>query len=187
MPLPIAHGLVGATIVALGRPQSTLNRDWHVLLLGSVFAISPDFDFFLIRGLHFGRGLHRGFSHSILAAFIVTASMLAVLGISHLRNVLALGAAFLSHGLLDFLTTKRGGGVELLWPFLRERFKSGLIGFSEFPVGFSLKEVIKASLIELVVFVPILLAVLLIRELMFRSLNSKRKAQSSDSVEPTAS
>lgn len=185
MPLPIAHGLVGASVVALGRPQSTLNRDWYVLLFGAALAISPDFDFFLIRGRHLGRGLHRGFTHSILTAFVVTALMLSVLGIPHLRNVLALGAAFLSHGLLDFLTTKRGGGVELLWPLLRERFKLGLIGFSEFPIGFSLKEVVKASLIESVVFVPLLLGVLLIRELVSRKLNSMRQAQSDRPFEPT--
>jgi|SRR2546423_1047225 len=164
MPLPISHSLVGAGLAALSRPQSSLKRDWPVLLLAAFLATTPDFDFFLIWGLHLSRSFHRGPTHSIFLAAIVTGLMLLGSGFSNVRTVLACGAAFLSHGILDFLTTKLGGGVELLWPFSDVRLKLGVVGFSEFPNGFHLAEVVRSSLIEVAVFTPVLLAVLLIRE-----------------------
>ncbi len=163
MPLPISHGLVGASVAALGQPQSPLLRGWQSLLLGALLAIGPDFDFFLVWGLHLGRGLHRGFTHSLVLAGVVTALMLMMLGISRIREAISYGSAYLSHALLDFSTTKFGGGVELLWPFSTKRFKLELIGLSEFPVGFKLSEVIKYGAIELMIFVPLLLSILLIR------------------------
>ena len=162
MPLPISHGLVGASAVALWRLHGSLSSDWHKLLLGAFLAISPDFDLFLDWGFHI-RGLHRGFTHSILMAVIVSSLVLSILGWSQIKNALAYGTAFLTHGLLDFSTTKIGGGVQLLWPFIDDRFKLGLIGFSEFPYGFPLREIIKSSLIELLIFAPMLLIVLLLR------------------------
>jgi membrane-bound metal-dependent hydrolase YbcI (DUF457 family) len=175
MPLPIAHGLVGASVVALWRPKGLLGRDWRKMLIGAALAISPDLDFFLPWGLHL-RGWHRGFTHSISLALAATGLMIAVLGISHLRDALAYGTALLSHGLLDFLTTQKGGGVELLWPFSNERLKLGWIGFSEFPFGFHVVEVIKASLIEILVFAPVLVALLLLREYVFTSFRPTRNA-----------
>ncbi len=172
MPLPIAHGLVGASIVAICRPQSSFTRDWKLLLFGAVLAISPDFDFFLVWGLHSGRGLHRGFTHSIPFALVVTFFLLAISGLPHIKAALVCGAAFLSHGLLDFATTKRGGGVELLFPFSTERLKLGVIGISEFPHGFQLLEIIKASVIEIIVFTPVLLVILLVREYAASGFNS---------------
>jgi membrane-bound metal-dependent hydrolase YbcI (DUF457 family) len=168
MPLPISHGLIGASTVALWRPYGLVSVDWPHLIFGAFLAISPDFDFFLVWGLHM-RGWHRGFTHSILMAVIVTILMLVTLGFSQIKNALAYGTAFLSHGLLDFATTKIGGGVKLLWPFLDNRFKLGLIGFSEFPYGFSVSEVVKSILIELLVFGPVLLLILLLRKFVFRA------------------
>jgi inner membrane protein len=176
MPLPIAHGLVGASVVALCHPKSSFMRDWKLLLLGAILAISPDFDFFLIWSLHLGRGLHRGFTHSILVALIVTFFLSVIIGLSHIRVALACGAAFLSHGLLDFATTKRGGGVELLFPFSSARLKLSVIGISEFPYGFQLLEIIKSSVIELVLFTPMLLVILLVREYAASDFNSVKGA-----------
>lgn len=164
MPLPIAHSLAGASVVALARPRGSIATDWRLLLLGGFLAVTPDFDFLLIWTLHVSRSLHRGPTHSIFFALVVAALMLMVAGFSRGGAVLACGAAFLSHGVLDFLTTKRGGGVKLLWPFSDERFKLGVVGFSEFPHGFNLVELLKASAIELIVFTPILLTVLVVRE-----------------------
>jgi membrane-bound metal-dependent hydrolase YbcI (DUF457 family) len=185
MPLPIAHSLVGASVVAFSRPRGSLKSDWPLLLFGAFLAISPDFDFLLIWSLHLRRGLHRGPTHSIFIALIVTGLMLIGTGFSHIRSVLACGAAFLSHGLLDFLTTKWGGGVKLLWPFSDERLKLGLVGFSEFPQGFNLMELVKSSLIELMAFAPILLAVLLMRGYLLQH-SAMRETQSNKSFERPA-
>lgn len=167
MPLPIAHGLVGASTVAAARPRNTIKRDWLMLVAGAVLAIIPDFDFFPSVVLHASRSWHRGFTHSILMAVIVFGFLLLVLGTSRLKESVAFVVAYLSHGLLDWATTKRGGGVELLWPFSTERFKLGLIGFSEFTHGFALPEMIKDGLIEFAVFTPLLLIILLLRERLF--------------------
>lgn len=169
MPLPISHSLVGASVAALVRPQTSIRQDWLVLLSAAFLAVAPDFDFFLVWGLHLSRGLHRGPTHSIFLALIVTSLLLIGTGFSRIKSVLACGVAFMSHGILDFATTKIGGGVELLWPFSDERLKLGVVGFSEFPHGFNLVEVIKSGLIELVAFAPILLIVLLLREYLTRA------------------
>ena len=171
MPLPVAHGAVGAGLVALVRPRSSVRRDWKMLMIGALLAISPDLDFFFLWGLHL-KGWHRGFSHSIMMALFVTALLFAWLGRSRTREVIAYGLAFLSHGLLDFATTKNAGGVELFWPFSSARFKLGVIDFLELPSGYNLSEIIKYSLIELAVFVPVLLLVLLLREYMFPKIRS---------------
>ncbi|PYS50338.1 MAG: hypothetical protein DMF68_07495 [Acidobacteria bacterium] len=171
MPLPVAHGAVGAGLVALVRANSSVRRDWKMLLAGAALAITPDLDFFFLWVLHL-RGWHRGFTHSITMAVVVTALLFALLGKRRARDVIAYGLAFLSHGLLDFATTKSAGGVELFWPFSTERFKLGLIDFLELPSGYSISEIIKYSLIELAVFVPVLLLVLLLREYMFPKIRS---------------
>lgn len=168
MPLPIAHGLVGASAAALWRPRERLAADWYKLALAAFLAVSPDFDFLLVWGWHM-RGVHRGFTHSILMAVLVTLLMLGALGLSQMKAALAYGSAFLSHTLLDFSTTKIGGGVKLFWPFLDDRFKLGLIGFSDFPKGFSLSSAARACLLELLVFAPVLLLILLLRAYVFRA------------------
>ncbi|MBV9958826.1 MAG: metal-dependent hydrolase [Acidobacteria bacterium] len=162
MPLPISHGLVGATVVALWRPRSRVSLDWPQLFCGAILAVSPDADFLLVWGFH-QRGWHRSFTHSILMAVIITLLMLAMRGLLETRTALAYGTAFLSHGLLDFATTRLGGGVQLLWPFSGERLRLGLIGISEFPHGLGFVELLKSALIEMLVFVPVLLIVLGLR------------------------
>ena len=168
MPLPVAHGLVGASVVALWRPSAHLSDDWPKLALGAFLAISPDFDFILVWGWHM-RGLHRGPTHSILMAVVVTLLMLAAMGLSQAKNALAYGSAFLSHTLLDFSATKIGGGVQLFWPFMKDRFKLGLSAFSDFPHGFNLRTAALACLVELLVFAPVLAAILLFRKYLFRA------------------
>ncbi|MDT4954432.1 MAG: inner membrane protein [Acidobacteriota bacterium] len=164
MPLPIAHSLIGASVVTLCRPRSPLKDDWRLFLFGAFLAVIPDFDFFLIWGLHLSREWHRGVSHSIFFALMLTGATLLVAGLSRTGIVLACGAAFLSHGILDFLSTRQGMGVELLWPFSDDRLKLGVVGISEFSHGINLIELVKASLIELIIFAPILLGALLVRK-----------------------
>jgi hypothetical protein len=155
---------------ASSRPRSlassSKNTGWS-LLFGAFLAISPDFDFILVWIFHM-RGWHRAFTHSIIFAVAAGCLMLALFGAARIREATAYTLALLSHGLLDFATTKAGGGVELLWPFSSERFKLGLIGLSEFGLKpqtrlESLIEILKGCAFELLIFAPLFLAVLLLR------------------------
>jgi membrane-bound metal-dependent hydrolase YbcI (DUF457 family) len=123
MPMPLAHGLLGATVAAAVLPREAPPPSRRrALLLGALLGICPDFDYLLnlIPGL--GGGWHHGFTHSF--AFALLAGLLAA---ALLRNqgrglVAACVLAILSHVLLDFVLTE-SRGVELLWPLSRRRFR----------------------------------------------------------------
>jgi hypothetical protein len=157
MPLPVSHSLVGASVIALLLPPGTLRQNWLILLFGAFLANSPDFDFFFVWVLHIGVDWHRSFTHSVFFTLAVTCLILLIAGFSRIRFVLA-------YAILDFLTTTRGGGVELLFPFSSERLKLGVFSLSEFEQGFYISEIIKAGLVELLIFTPIFLAVLWLRD-----------------------
>ena len=162
MPLPIAHGLLGASIIAATLPEASPVRNWKLLLLGAAISISPDLDYF------FKTSWHRGFTHSLVFAAGVSLVCFAVLGLARLRIVIGCTAALLSHGLLDFATTKAMPGVELLWPLTARRFGLGLIDYYRLagvdPVYFLdkdvLRDLMKMGMIELIVFLPVFLFVL---------------------------
>jgi membrane-bound metal-dependent hydrolase YbcI (DUF457 family) len=88
------------------------------------------------------------------------------------RNVLAYGLAFTSHGLLDYLTSKNGGGVELLWPFSATRFTLGWWGLSEVPSRLTRMEIVEALVVETVLFSPLFLAIVLLRRSLAKSMDS---------------
>lgn len=162
MPLPIAHGLVGASIVAALHPRPTSSRYYMPLLIGAILANCADLDFFLVWARH-SKTWHRAFTHSFLFGLIVCLATLALLGGSRIKEAVAYGLAFLSHGVLDYLTAKKGGGVELLWPISTERLKLDLVGLSEVPSRMQVTELLMAILVEFTVFAPMLIAVLLMR------------------------
>lgn len=160
MSLPLAHGLVGASVVAATRSNLSPCHDWKPLLLGAFLAILPDFDFFLIWLFNLDWDWHRSFTHSI--SFAIACGVLSSLRMNNLNlnNILTYTAATFSHGILDFLTAKRWEGVELLWPLSRERFKLGLTGFFEFHMNYRTSaslsyDMVKFSLIELLIFAPL--------------------------------
>jgi membrane-bound metal-dependent hydrolase YbcI (DUF457 family) len=165
MPLPIAHGLLGASIVAATLPATTPARNWKPLLLGAALASSPDLDYFLATNWH------RGFTHSILVASLISVAFVAAWWASNLRLALACAGAVFSHGLLDFATTKAMPGVELLWPLSTRRFGLGLIDYYTLtgvdPTFFMVKDIprdlLKAGMVELIIFVPLFLFVLLVK------------------------
>lgn len=162
MPLPVAHGLLGASIVAALHPQPTERRYSLPILVGALFANAADTDFLLVFTLH-SKSWHRGFSHSIVFALLVCILTSLLLGKQQLRVALVYGLAFASHGLLDYVTSKEAGGVELLWPFSTERMKLGWWSLSELPSKLPASGIIKLLALEIALFTPLFLSVLLFR------------------------
>src|SRR5688500_1333374 len=153
MPLPLSHGLTGAGLVAALHPSPAGRRYRLALLAGAVLANAADFDFALVWA--FGsRAWHRGFTHSLAFAAATGLAFVVLLGRERLREAAGYGLAFASHAVLDWLTTKEGGGVELLWPFTSERLGLRLWGLSEVPSRLPPSGVVKALLVELVLFAP---------------------------------
>lgn len=68
-----------------------------------------------------------------------------------------------SHAILDYLTTKDGNGVELLWPFSQDRLILGWWGLSEMPSKMSPAQILLALAVECVLFGPLLLGVVILR------------------------
>lgn len=170
MPLPIAHALVGASVVAAVHTRPKSLRHPAALLAGAFLANAPDLDFFLVFALH-SRAWHRGFTHSFVFAGFVTLLFVFCLGRRRARDGVAYGLAFASHCMLDFLTTKEGGGVELLWPFSAARLALGWAGLSELPSRLPPLIILKWVAVELVIFTPLLLAILFWRRTHARRRN----------------
>ena len=85
VPPPVAHGLVGAGMVAALRPSNELGGSkW--LAFGAFLGIAPDFDFALNwLGVSWG-GWHHGFTHSIPFALVVGLVTILVLRRWELRS-----------------------------------------------------------------------------------------------------
>jgi membrane-bound metal-dependent hydrolase YbcI (DUF457 family) len=165
MPLPIAHGLIGASIVAALLPDASPVRNWKPLVLGAALASAPDVDYF------FRTDWHRSFTHSIVFAVAISLICLSVWGAAKIRLAIGCAGAACSHTLLDYAMTKSMPGVELFWPLSRRRFGLGLVDYYELtgvdPVFFLTQDVLadllKLTLMELLIFVPLFLLVLSIK------------------------
>lgn len=157
MPLPIAHGLIGASLVALIHPTADI-KNWKPMLWGFLLANSPDLDF-AFAFLFGWKNFHRGISHSLVFALSVGALMYVFLRRENWRVPLAYALAFLSHTLLDFAASSKGA-VRLLTPFDEGRYALGWFGFSELTRGFIISEMLLFSIIEWLIFVPVLLIAL---------------------------
>jgi inner membrane protein len=162
MPSPVAHGLVGAGLVAAVLPRAGRARYRLLLAAGAVVANAADLDFFLAF-LFRSRAWHRGFTHSLVFALAVLLCLLLALGRRRAREAAALGLAYASHALLDFATTKEGGGLELLWPFSDERLGLRWWGLTELPSRLPAAEILKAVALEFALFAPPLVILLLLR------------------------
>jgi membrane-bound metal-dependent hydrolase YbcI (DUF457 family) len=171
MPLPISHGLVGASIVAAIHPKPT-KRYFAPLLIGAFLANAADFDFIFVF-LFQSKAWHRGFTHSILFAFLVCVVFLMFSGKQHIREALAYGLAYASHFLLDYVTTKNGG-VELFWFFSSEMWKLDWVALSESPSKMSLIEIIKAIVLEILLFTPLLALTIYLRKYVSRDWSSRK-------------
>ena len=176
MALPIAHGLLGASVVAALRPSSE-RRSVKLLLLGAFLAISPDFDYALNWLRIAWGGWHHGFTHSIPFALVVGLVMIAIFRDWRVRSYLVFTGAYVSHTLLDLMFTE-SRGVALWWPFTNYRYKLRLPGpieyaWSRASVLDTLLDVLTLCLAELLIFGPILLLIIWIRRRSDQRLSAK--------------
>ena len=163
MPLPIAHGLLGASAVAAIRPGSQDGIPWKPLFWGAVLGIAPDLDFIGLWVFEW-ENAHRTFTHSFLFTGLMAAFFFAWHGRKRWRVALAYTAALSMHWIADFATTDATEGVQLLWPFSTQSFKLGLFSLLEIDQGFEsmgalmryLPELLKVSALELALFLPVL-------------------------------
>lgn len=123
MPTIITHP---APILALGAGLGRGRISLRLLIAGIMVAILPDLDVIGFKlGVQYSDLLgHRGFSHSLLFAFIcgIAGFMLAPwLKVGRLMGFTIFFLAVASHILLD-AATSGGLGVAVFWPFSSERY-----------------------------------------------------------------
>jgi membrane-bound metal-dependent hydrolase YbcI (DUF457 family) len=159
--MPVAHGLLGATIVTTVHPEP-----WRYygapFLAGMVLANLPDLDLITVLIIH-SRGWHRTVTHSLITAAVVLLIFGFAFGRAHLREAFAYGLAFASHGIVDFATTTVGGGVALFSPISWHRFRLDWFGLSENPSRFPSAAIVKMIAWEFLLFLPPLLLLLGLR------------------------
>ena len=126
---PITHGLIGATATQSFSNKQNLRQ---VSLVGFFSALLPDLDVFISRATDplLNLEFHRQFSHSLV--FIPVGALIASALIwwlvkkqlsfkeTYFYSLVAYGSACLSDAATSY-------GVQLLWPFLDERFSWNLI------------------------------------------------------------
>lgn len=129
MPTPLAHGLAG---IAVARTVRTGWSAWHFAALAVVITLAPDLDF--VPGVLYGDpGLfHRGPTHSLMGAVILSAPIALLLaflapppgdrnggaGARFLRWYGFVLPVYTAHLILDMMApdTAHSSGVRLLWP-----------------------------------------------------------------------
>jgi membrane-bound metal-dependent hydrolase YbcI (DUF457 family) len=166
MPLPLAHALVGASAAAALVPASR-SRQWKLLLIGAFLAVSPDFDYALNLMRISGGGWHHGFTHSIAFAVLLGLITVVISREWSVRSFILFSGAAVSHTLLDYLITE-SYGVALWWPFTDHRYKLRFPNpidytWSDASIWEASVDVLKITLVEFLIFAPILLVVILIR------------------------
>ena len=171
MPLPLAHSLIGATVAAALDQRAEVR--WRLLCLSGFLAVCPDFDYFL-NWLRIGRGgWHHGFTHSILFAMFVGAITAFVSRWRSVRGFIVSSAVTVSHTLLDYVITE-SRGVSLWWPFTDQRYKLRLPNpidytWSNASLWEAMVDVLRICLVELIIFAPLLLLVILLRRSLIRT------------------
>jgi membrane-bound metal-dependent hydrolase YbcI (DUF457 family) len=170
MPLPVAHALIGASVVAAvhGKAQSP----WKLLCIGAFLGVFPDFDY-ILNWLKIGwGGWHHGFTHSFVFALFAGAVTTVITGWKNIKAFIAFSAAIASHGILDYLITE-SRGIALFWPFTNHRYKLEIpnpIDYTWSKSSFSetAVDVLQICLTELIIFGPLLLLVMLLRIMSIR-------------------
>ena len=139
MASPIGHSFAGfwTFLVLLEQCRISFVERWRrylpQLLVLVALANLPDVDFFFGLGSH-ANALHRGFTHSLLMAVLVSLALAAFWRITggFWRSAFLYFAAYGSHLLIDFCTgskigwTHTGSGIPVFWPW-PQNFSSPLI------------------------------------------------------------
>jgi membrane-bound metal-dependent hydrolase YbcI (DUF457 family) len=134
MASPIAHSFAGfwTFVCQRGHFKTKLTAHWrqYLLPLGVLILLAnaPDLDLFL------GNALHRGFTHSLTAAILISLALSCIWRITpgFWRSAILYFTAYSSHLLIDFFTgtkigwTNTGFGMPLFWPWPKT-FSSPLI------------------------------------------------------------
>ena len=115
--------------LSLGTGFSRPDMPRRVWVLGAACSVIPDLDVIGFRfGVHYGDFFgHRGFTHSLVFAALLTAAVLLVAspralpGISRVALAAYLFIATASHGVLDAMTNG-GLGVAFFSPFDNRRY-----------------------------------------------------------------
>ncbi len=133
MPTPVAHSLAGAATALLSSGKRPL--DLKLLAASAVAASFADIDFGI--GFLLGQNVHHYFTHSV-GFTLVFAGTVYLLARAYARkrpafDALVLGAAYLSHLLLDMLSkdTAPPYGIQLFWPLSREFYISPILVFDD--------------------------------------------------------
>ena len=171
--MPIAHGLLGGSIVAAVHPEPTRYYGAPILA-GMILANLPDLDLITVLIIH-SRGWHRTLTHSLVTAAVVLLIFSFAFGRAHLREAVAYGLAFASHGILDFATTTMGGGVALFSPFSWHRFRLDLFSLSENPAKYPPGVILKMIGWELLLFLPPLLLLLGLRVFLAKGSQNRER------------
>lgn len=138
MPTILTHTAVPLAIgFGLGRKMIST----PLLVCGVIGSALPDLDVIAFRmGIPYAAEFgHRGFSHSLLFAFLVAvlgACLFRLLQTGFSRSFLFLFATVSSHGLLDTLTNG-GLGIALLWPWSEHRYFMPFHPIEVAPLGLS--------------------------------------------------
>jgi membrane-bound metal-dependent hydrolase YbcI (DUF457 family) len=134
MASPIAHTFAGlwTSLATRRRSKTLLAANWrqYVPRLGLLILLAnaPDLDLFL------GNALHRGFTHSLTVAVLISLALSCAWRIvpGFWRSSVLYFTAYSSHLLIDFFTgtkigwTNSGFGMPLFWPW-HKTFSSPLI------------------------------------------------------------
>jgi membrane-bound metal-dependent hydrolase YbcI (DUF457 family) len=161
MSFPIAHGLLGATILLLANPQRSDKFNWKIAAIGAFLGILPDFDYLLNWIRIFGSGWHHGFSHSFVFALIIGIITAWLVKDFSFRMILAFSLAVASHAMLDFFITE-SRGVALFSPFTDYRFKMELPNPIEYEwasesLSGKAVNILRICAVELMIFLPLFL------------------------------
>jgi membrane-bound metal-dependent hydrolase YbcI (DUF457 family) len=153
VPSPVGHALgavAAGWLVAGGRPS------WRSTATFAAVGLAPDLDLLV--------GSHSTYTHSVGAVAIVTAIVWAIS--RDLRWALAIGAAWASHVLLDWLgsDTSYPIGIMALWPFSPAHYQSSLYLFDAISRRYWLPEQffwgnLRAAVKEVAILLPIATAV----------------------------
>lgn len=131
MPYPVAHGLVGGSVVALILSTMPERRYYRNIFIGALLAVSPDMDYLLVWGFNLGEAWHRSITHSLLFAVAAGLICAALVNAATVKEAIAFVLSTASHGILDYAVTKKSAGVEILWPFSGHWFRLGLVDYTE--------------------------------------------------------